>query len=492
MTAKSGRLAAALKGGSTAVWRGASGLRIPAVTLGVLAAASLVIAQAPDTQAPSIAITSPAEDLGVFGTVTVAAAASDDVGVAGVQFQVDLADYGAEDTTPPYQIAWDASSLGQGAHLLSAIARDAAGNVAASDLVTVVVCGVSVQPCPGAVVPPPVNRPPVAVGDALTSTNGAPATFTAAFLLGNDTDPDNHALSVVTVGATSSRNGTIANNGGGAFTYTPPAGFAGEDTFLYTISDGAAQASAVVTVTVTAPMPAGLVAYYAFDESSGTTVGDLSGAGNSGTMSGATRAPGVRGGALRFDGVNDWVTVADSASLDLSSALTIEAWVNPAAQAGNWRTVVMKERTGGLAYALYAHDGAPLAGGTNRPAGYVNVAAADRPVRGSSALPLNTWSHLAMTVGGGSMRFYVNGVEVGVSGSTGAVTGRRAGTGARVQRGDRRNRARHVGQQQQRQRVRRDVHGGGQVRRSALVRRHQRLGHRRRRGFARCEQRDDD
>src|SRR4051794_8308168 len=59
-----------------------------------------------------------------------------------------------------------------------------------------------------------------------------------------------------------------------------------------------------------------LVGAWGFDEASGTTVQDTSGTGNAGTISGATRtASGRFGGALTFDGVNDWVTVPDAASL---------------------------------------------------------------------------------------------------------------------------------------------------------------------------------
>ena len=63
-----------------------------------------------------------------------------------------------------------------------------------------------------------------------------------------------------------------------------------------------------------APAP---VAAYSFDAGSGATLADLSGNGNTGAISGATWTTGKNGKALNFDGVNDWVTVADSASLDL-------------------------------------------------------------------------------------------------------------------------------------------------------------------------------
>ena len=87
-----------------------------------------------------------------------------------------------------------------------------------------------------------------------------------------------------------------------------------------------------VTLTVTQPPPApsSLVGAWSFDEPSGLTAQDTSGRGNAGTISGATRsAAGRYGGALSFDGVNDWVTVADAASLDLTTGMTVEAWVRP-------------------------------------------------------------------------------------------------------------------------------------------------------------------
>ena len=71
--------------------------------------------------------------------------------------------------------------------------------------------------------------------------------------------------------------------------------------------------SSPVTVTVSNTAPTGLVAAYGFNETSGTTAADASGSGRTGTVSGAAwNASGRFGGALSFDGVNDWVTVADA------------------------------------------------------------------------------------------------------------------------------------------------------------------------------------
>ena len=105
----------------------------------------------------------------------------------------------------------------------------------------------------------------------------------------------------------------------------------------------------------------GLVGAYSFDAGSGSSAADSSGSANTGTLSGPTWVAGKNGNALSFDGVNDWVTMADSASLDLSSGMTLEAWVKP--QGGDWRTVALKERTNGLAYGLYSNTdtGSPSA-----------------------------------------------------------------------------------------------------------------------------------
>src|SRR5207249_2347140 len=63
-----------------------------------------------DTTPPTVTITSPANGTTVFGTVTVSAMATDNVGVAGVQFKLDGVNLGAEFTTAPYSISWDTTT----------------------------------------------------------------------------------------------------------------------------------------------------------------------------------------------------------------------------------------------------------------------------------------------------------------------------------------------------------------------------------------------
>jgi hypothetical protein len=166
---------------------------------------------------------------------------------------------------------------------------------------------------------------------------------------------------------------------------------------------------------------AGLVAAYAFSEGSGTSVADLSGNGNSGTISNATwTTAGKYGKALSFNGTNAWVTIQDKASLDLTTGMTLEAWVRPTASATYWTAVVAKEQpndpNNDVGYALYAADGSgkpPAVHGL-----FGSGKGADQYASGGSKLTLNTWTHLAGTFDGSRLRLYVNGSLVATKNAT--------------------------------------------------------------------------
>ena len=92
-----------------------------------------------DVTPPVVSITSPVAGASLGASVAISGAASDDVGVAGVQFQVDGGNLGAEVTTPPYAVTWNTGGATPGQHTLTAVARDAAGNdtISAGVVVTV-------------------------------------------------------------------------------------------------------------------------------------------------------------------------------------------------------------------------------------------------------------------------------------------------------------------------------------------------------------------
>jgi hypothetical protein len=102
-----------------------------------------------DSTAPSVSITAPTAGASVAGVITVTASASDNVGVAGVQFKLDGAHLGAEDTTAPYAVDWDTTSSTEGSHTLTVVARDAAGNSTTSGSIAVNVSNSA--PPPGSV-----------------------------------------------------------------------------------------------------------------------------------------------------------------------------------------------------------------------------------------------------------------------------------------------------------------------------------------------------
>src|SRR5207249_10943319 len=82
-----------------------------------------------DTTPPTVSLSAPANNATVSGSsVTVSASATDNVGVAGVQFKLDGANLGAEDTSAPYGVTWNTTTIANGSHTLTAVARDAAGN----------------------------------------------------------------------------------------------------------------------------------------------------------------------------------------------------------------------------------------------------------------------------------------------------------------------------------------------------------------------------
>jgi len=92
-----------------------------------------------DTTPPTVSITAPASGATVSGTITVSATASDNVRLAGVQFKLDGANLWTESLYAPYSTSWDSATAANGAHTLTAVARDAAGNTATSAAVLVTV-----------------------------------------------------------------------------------------------------------------------------------------------------------------------------------------------------------------------------------------------------------------------------------------------------------------------------------------------------------------
>jgi hypothetical protein len=92
-----------------------------------------------DTTPPTVSITTPAGGAQVWGTISVIASAADNNRVSGVQFMLNGAPLGAEDTSSPFSTAWSTASVPDGPYALTAVARDPAGNTRTSAAVNVTV-----------------------------------------------------------------------------------------------------------------------------------------------------------------------------------------------------------------------------------------------------------------------------------------------------------------------------------------------------------------
>ncbi len=168
--------------------------------------------------------------------------------------------------------------------------------------------------------------------------------------------------------------------------------------------------SNVAHVTTLTTVPE-LVAAYSFEEGAGLALLDASGHGNNGTIENASwTTAGKYGKALVFNGTNARVTIPDSASLRLTTGMTLEAWVNPSTVAPAWRDVIYKGNDNYFLEATSATSGGvPGAGGTFGE------------VYGTAPLTPNVWTHLAVTYDGAALRLYVNGVQVSTVPQTGSI-----------------------------------------------------------------------
>ncbi len=121
------------------------------------------IQSGPDTTPPTASISSPTDGATVSGITAITANASDNVGVLGVQFQLNGINIGTEDTASPFSINWDTTTVPNGTHALTAVARDAATNSTTSVQVFVTVSNL----------PPTINSftanpNPITLGSATT------------------------------------------------------------------------------------------------------------------------------------------------------------------------------------------------------------------------------------------------------------------------------------------------------------------------------------
>ena len=177
--------------------------------------------------------------------------------------------------------------------------------------------------------------------------------------------------------------------------------------------------SSVLVLGLVSNVSAGLIAHWEFDEGSGTIARDSSGKGHDGTLQGDPQwvAGMIGSGALSFDGTDGLVEAGDDASLSLTDALTITAWVwvhdlntnyflvckQPSGTAGD-------NYPGNYEFRTEVNSGALQFGHQETEGEQFTFYTSD------SSIAVEQWHHVAVTVTKGDLvEFYIDGVAAGSS-----------------------------------------------------------------------------
>ncbi len=209
--------------------------------------------------------------------------------------------------------------------------------------------------------------------DSVTTNEDTPVSFAP---LSNDSFEDAgrtithiNGTAIATGGSLAVTGGTVTLNADSTLTFTPTANYNGAPSFTYTVTSGGVTETASVSVTVNPSNDAPIAA----DDRL----------------------------ALEFDGVDDYVSIADSASLQMTSTMTMEAWVNPDVSGNAVQIILNKE--GEYEMAIFAD-------------GSLNFAFAEGGVWSwhdtGVDIARHTWTHIAISYDTGVVTTYINGAFV--------------------------------------------------------------------------------
>ena len=236
--------------------------------------------------------------------------------------------------------------------------------------------------------------PPQAMDDKYSIAEDAPFSAAAPGVLANDYDLNGEVLSAALL-APPSHAQTFALSADGSFSYTPVAGYFGLDSFTYKANDGA-EDSATATVTINV---GGVVAHWKFDEGAGGTAADSSGNGHTGTLGGGAEwTPGVKGGGLRFAGVDEHVAI-DMPHLPHPWTFSLFVKREPGGTASS--AALLSSSSYQVQLEQYNHT--KKVGITDWPA------EPDRNHAFNYTAPFNKWIHLTYVCTGTNTLVYVNG-----------------------------------------------------------------------------------
>lgn len=153
-----------------------------------------------------------------------------------------------------------------------------------------------------------------------------------------------------------------------------------------------------------------LALWLKLDEAAGTTAGDSSDNGNSGTLYGDgvwNPAGGPRTGALELNGMNSFINVPDAPNLDNTPAFTLAYWFRAYSYTSGGAGLISKRNaiSDNNAYTTFLQTDHLI---------YVDIDGSNNRFASATAFATNCWYHVALTFDGAEAtnqraRLYVNG-----------------------------------------------------------------------------------
>jgi hypothetical protein len=162
---------------------------------------------------------------------------------------------------------------------------------------------------------------------------------------------------------------------------------------------------AAVTSPVCTPAPSGMTAWYPGDGNAR----DIQG-GNHGTLVGGSPSftQGKVNQAFHFDGTYGYVAAPSTPGNDITGDITIDAWINPTNIAGSQRNIVNKRDESGsnVTYSFLVDANGVLVFSSRVGSGTFDAVAT------TATIPTGVYTHVAVTISGTTLQFYINGSPV--------------------------------------------------------------------------------
>ena len=147
----------------------------------------------------------------------------------------------------------------------------------------------------------------------------------------------------------------------------------------------------------------GIVGHWTFDESKGSIARDVSGHGNHGSVKGGAKwTKGIVGGALEFDGTDDFVVIPNESQFDITGSITVSAWIRLGSFSKPWQAIATK---GDRAWRLHRAN-------RRRSVGFACSDLSRGEVGdllGSHDVADGKWHHVAGVLDGNTMSIFVDG-----------------------------------------------------------------------------------